>query len=370
MTQAIIVFIWYLLSTPSDRLVCSMWISNPPSRADMAAAGCNWTTQQAPGYVLRGIRISDGQIMCERPASELPRLTCDLWPLDHYLLRVYEPGYQDQLCALSIMHDGPPSAEDITAQCTKPLPSSYLVKLIMSGPYLPPTPPAPICPMPKLDPTDLPSSPAALATSNHYDLLAYHLRWYYGSDIEMDTWQNQFDPEIYKAGLSLRVPPRILKAIFAQESQFWPTHNKTIDKTTNEIGIGQLTDDGADLVIRYTPALYAQYCPMATLTSRCSHGYDLLTDNERQMIRDIFRRSLITDAWWPHQAAEQAKAQMTTWAQVLVAYYCAAGEIVRPAGDQPSWDYALAAYHAGPECIRGGFICLEGQEYIQQVRNQ
>jgi len=72
----------------------------------------------------------------------------------------------------------------------------------------------------------------------------------------------------------------------------------------------------------------------------------------------------------PHQAMQEAQGQIETWAMVLKAYYCAAGEIVRAANVAPSWEYALAAYHAGPECVRGGNICPGGEKYVEEVEKQ
>jgi hypothetical protein len=360
------VYIWILLSQPYDRMMCSMWISRPPTQAVMASAGCVWTPEQAAQFVWRGVDYQTGEVICERPASELPTLTCDLWPLDHYLIRVYDPGYQDQICYLSILHDGPPTQADIAYGCPPITDTDYILTYSASGSYSVPAAPVPVCPMPQLRADELPSA-AALATANDYAVLAYHLRWYYGNSYSLIEWQNQFDGAIYKAGRTVQVPPRLIKGLFAQESQFWPLWTKSIDAPSNEVGLGQLTGEGADLVLRYSPDLFNQYCHLAYHGTTCNIGYDLLTADQRTMVRNVFRRSLIAHGT-PRQAAVEASSQIITWAQILKAYYCAAGEIVAPAGVGPSWDYALAAYHAGPECIRGGDICPAGQDYITKVK--
>jgi hypothetical protein len=364
--MSLIVFVWQLLSFPSDRLVCSMWIQHPPTRQIMDIAGCRWDDTLAPALILKGIDLYTRQVVCERPASELPTLTCDLWPLDHYLLQVWEPAHQDQLCTLSIFHEGAPSAEELAEHCPELQPGTYLAQLVTTGTYTPPAPPAPVCPMPALAPGDLPASYQELATSKDYELLASHLIWTYGSTTTLIPWQNQFDRSIYDAGISLQVPPRLIKSMLAQESQFWPVYS--VKPVTGEIGLGQLTDNGADLVIRYTPALYERWCPVATTLNRCARGYDLLNIPERQMIRDLLRGSLMDNTWPPQEAARLAQSQIYTWGQVLAAYYCVAAEMTRPAGVEPNWDYALAAYHAGPECIRGGNICQAGKVYLGKVK--
>jgi hypothetical protein len=366
-------FIWILFSRPFDRPVCTMWIAHAPTQAEMASAGCTWSTQQAAAYVWRGVDLHTGRVVCQRPAGQLPTITCNLWPLDHYLIKVYEPDYRENYCYASLTHAGPPTDQDIADQCPK---SARLVlqngtaiwTFVTSGPAPDPEPAPVICPLPDLTPDQIPPDSSGLATHADYQLLAYQLRWYYGTDAGMDDWQNQLDPDIYRAGQAVLVPPRILKGMIAQETQFWPL-NDPVSPSRGETGLGQLTDDGADLVLHYSPDLFDQWCHVAIDKSYCIKGYDLITDNQRQMVRDVLRAALnITGT--PKEAIQEARGQIETWAMVLKAYYCAAGEIVRPANVAPSWEYALAAYHAGPECVRGGDICPDGQKYVEEVEKQ
>lgn len=369
--MTITLFIWILFSQPFDRPVCSMWISQGPTQAVMTSAGCAWTKAQAAGYVWRGVDYQTGQIMCERPASELPNITCDLWPLDHYLIKVVEPGYRQNYCLATLQHAGEPTGQDMAEQCPQDaLPALFggqaAWQFITSGPAPEPDPILPVCPLPELAPEHLPPDASGLATHYNYALLSYHLRWYYGMDIP--NWQNMLDQSIYQAGKALSVPPRIIKGLIAQETQFWPLLEQ-VSPSRGETGLGQLTDAGADLVLHYSPDLFEQWCHVAIDKSYCIKGYDLITNDQRQLIRDVFRRALLITGT-PYQAIQEAQAQILTWAMVLKAYYCAAGEIVRAADAAPSWEYALAAYHAGPECVRGGDICLEGRQYVEEVEKQ
>jgi hypothetical protein len=225
-----------------------------------------------------------------------------------------------------------------------------------------------ICPLPDLTDDQLPAEASGLATHADYQYLASQLRWYYGSSADADDWQNQLDTDIYRAGQATQVPPKILKAMFAQETQFWPV-NDPVSPSRGETGLGQLTDDGADLVLHYDPDLFGRWCHVAIDKSYCVKGYDLITPMQRQMVRDVLRAALNLTGT-PRQAMQAARGQVQTWALVLKAYYCAAGEIVRPAGVGPSWEFALAAYHSGPECVRGGDICPEGQKYVEEVERQ
>ena len=363
------IVIWALLSAPYDRMICSMWVSKPPTTVVMASAGCVWSAEQASIYVWRGIELSTGKIICERPASELPTLTCDLWPLDHYLIRVYQPKYVRQYCLAVLQHAGAPTHADIQSQCPPGAAEAALSglaawQMVSSGPEAAPAAPEPVCPLPPLTPEDAPASYTGLATSRDYFLLEFELHWWYGQDFDLAAWQNQYDHYIYDAGILQRVPPRLLKGIFAQESQFWPEWAPE-RKHADEVGLGQLTDAGADLALRYSPGLYNQFCPFASIN--CDKGYDYIPAAAQQMLRDILRGRLMVSGT-PKQAALQATYTIPTWAQILAAYYCAAGEIIRPAGFEPNWDYAVAAYHAGTECLRGGVICPTGKNYIEEVK--
>lgn len=359
----ILLFVWSLLTTPTDRLVCSMWLSAPPTQASLTAAGCVWSPEQAESYVLRVTDLYSGAVICEQPAADLPDLGCDARPIDHYLLRVYEPGYQYQLCTVLVTHDGPPTSAEIAARpiCPRPMPA-YTASLVSSGPATAAPPAPPPCQLPALTPSDL----TGLDTYNDYQILDTKLRWYYGSSRawydDLENFQNRYDPAIYAAGMEYSVPPAVIKKMIAKESQFWPLWD---DPERDEVGLGQLTDDGADTALRSAPGLYAEFCPQAIDPVRCSQrGYDTLKADEQQMIRDVFRNSL-RNYGTPRQAADHAAAHMDAWAQVLKSFYCAAGEYAWRSGSKPSWTMALAAYHAGLECVASGTICPAGLEYLQ-----
>jgi hypothetical protein len=368
-----LIFVWILFSRPFDRPICSMWISQGPTQAMLASAGCIWTHAQAEEYVWRGVDYRTGQVVCERPADQLPNITCDLWPLDHYLIKVYQPNYRQNYCLATLQHAGEPTGRDMAAQCPKDallaLQSGQAAwQFITSGPSPESEPVQAVCPLPALTPEQLPLDASELATNSNYQLLAAQLRWYYGSDASMPVWQNQLDPAIYQAGKAIQVPPRLIKGLIAQETQFWPL-NDPVSPSRGETGLGQLTDDGADLVMHYSPDLFEQWCHVAIDKSYCGIGYDLLTPTQRQMVRDVFRAALVLTGT-PREAMQAAQGQIETLARVLKAYYCAAGEIVRAANVPPSWDFALAAYHSGLECVRGGDICPDGQKYVEEVEKQ
>jgi hypothetical protein len=64
---------------------------------------------------------------------------------------------------------------------------------------------------------------------------------------EVNDWQNSFDNLIFSASQQTGVPAKLLKRIFARESQFWPGAMSG----PAEAGLGQFTKGGADAVLMW-----------------------------------------------------------------------------------------------------------------------
>lgn len=168
------------------------------------------------------------------------------------------------------------------------------------------------------------------------------------------SWQNQFDSQILNASQAYGLPPRILKGIFLQESQFWPTPD-----IYNEYGLGSLTDQGVDALLVTDVASFLKVCVPALGEAECAAGYDSLTDSQRAMLRGIVLRAVGTEE------------EINLVAQVLLAQVVQVGKI---AGDvvktrpgqviayEDLWDLTIASYHAGPGCIQQGLETLKDSE--------
>ena len=129
-----------------------------------------------------------------------------------------------------------------------------------------------------------------LHTENRYDLLAGHLLssgivdgsqcfgWGLNTDgspngcgVEVAKssvieWQNQYDEAIVDASKSYGLSARLIKSMIAVETQFWPGS----DWEKGEIGLGQLTDAGADMVLTCALACFkalVQRCMMPKLVN-------------------------------------------------------------------------------------------------------
>jgi hypothetical protein len=359
-----LLFIWSLITIPANLDLCTLWVSTPPSMVQWYQA-CPFLQRadQVEVYNMRDyfkvqfIDIKIGNIACEQPAQSLPELTCHLFPLDKYKIILIWHNSQSLVCGISVDHEGEPTNDELTNKCGMDVMHKYktgqlLLRYFGTHEIQPPS--QVVIYPPALTSYDL----GDISTSKDYQVLAYNLNWY-GIVDPLHLWQNQWDQEILAAARQTNVPPQLIKAIIGQESQFWPLWTGK-----QEVGLIQLTDDGADTVMRWNPGLFAIYCPRSILPSRCDYGYAILNPSEQQSIRDVFRSSLVLRGT-PRQAAAKVRGDLIIYAEILLNYYEASAEAVAPI--PPSWDYAIAAYHSGIECILSGSICPEGQKYLDEV---
>ena len=82
-------------------------------------------------------------------------------------------------------------------------------------------------------------------------------------------WQNQFNEAIAQTASSLSLPSRLVKAVISVESQFWPGS----DWTKGEVGLGQLTTAGADMILTWRPGAYTNICSQVYSAESCRRPY-------------------------------------------------------------------------------------------------
>ena len=170
-------------------------------------------------------------------------------------------------------------------------------------------------------------------------------------------WQNQFDEIILNVAKDSGVPAHLLKNLFATESQFWPGAGLKTD-----IGLGQLTELGADTTLLWNPPFFHQFCPLVMDSAECSKGY-LSLDEEQQ----AYLRLALIDA--VDSTCEQcplgidldrANFSIGVFAHTMLANCEQAGQLVEnytgsKAGDSASyedlWKFTLVNYNAGPGCL-------------------
>lgn len=321
------IFIWFLLTIPQDRLICELWTRQLPGPAALVQA-CG--TDALDAYRLDVTR--DNLVTCTLPAASLPWVVDDCHlnaPLDAYRLRIVEPNYQEAIgcTVITDIADKPP-AWMVASQC--PQAREYVVRF---GGTRQPDPVAGSCKPPSV------TQPASIATSENYHLLAGKLIWYNlaksqcpngysgvdpvtfaasacgmdGARPQVIAWQNSLDTSILAAAREWNVPADLLKRIIAKESQFWIWTG-----VTGEHGLAQITDAGAQLVLQ----IYEK-------------GYYALTPTQQAQARAAWLNSLDCRGCTPLQTIEKAKADMPKYAQALAAYYCTFG----------SWTEAAAKWN-------------------------
>jgi len=177
------------------------------------------------------------------------------------------------------------------------------------------------------------------------------------------AWQNQFDDLILNVAKDSGVPAHLLKNLFAKESQFWPGTTPKSD-----IGLGQLTEHGADTTLMWNIPFFNQFCPLVRDSSECRNGYLGLDDEQRQ-----YMRLALIDAVNANCEncplgidLDRAKFSITVFAQTLLANCGQASQVVwnyngsKTPGElgityEDMWKFTLANYNAGGGCLANAF---------------
>jgi hypothetical protein len=179
-------------------------------------------------------------------------------------------------------------------------------------------------------------------------------------------WQNQFDNIIINIAKDTGVPAHLLKNLFAKESQFWPGA-----RPKSDIGLGQLTEHGADTTLLWNPPFFYQFCPLIMDTKECSKGYLHLSDQQQQYVRLALIDAVnATCENCPLGIdLDRANFSIGVFAHTMLANCEQAGQLVEnvtgsTAGSSASyedlWKFTLVNYNAGPGCLGNALDFTEG----------
>jgi len=209
------------------------------------------------------------------------------------------------------------------------------------------------------------------------------------------TWQNQFDPDILFSARSTQLPPKIVKAVIAVESQFW----SVADWISGEIGLGQMTGYGADLVLALRPGYYQSICRQAFGEKGCAVPYQSLDLSTQYLLRGMVLKEI--DATCSNCSGgmdiEKGKQAVLVLAETLNASCLQSVRLIYlGTGKTPSqmmsyedfWRLVLANYQAGAGCVYQALQrttnpnswnsvaanfssgCASGAEYIRRIEEQ
>ena len=175
---------------------------------------------------------------------------------------------------------------------------------------------------------------------------------------EVTKWQNRFDELILSTAQETGVPARLLKNLFARESQFWPGSYFGV----GDVGLGQLTENGADITLFWNPSFYNQFCALALPGAACGKGYMHLTDDERETLRLALVASINATCTDCPLGIDLTRADYSVgvFANSMIASCRQAGQVItnyteKSPGEVASyedlWKFSLVNYNAGGGCL-------------------
>jgi hypothetical protein len=174
----------------------------------------------------------------------------------------------------------------------------------------------------------------------------------------VQEWQNRFDVLILDVARETGIPAQLLKNLFSRESQFWPG----IFTNKPEVGLGQMTENGADTTLLWNPSFYEQFCPLVLEESVCRKGYTFLKTEDQAMLRGALVHSV--DAFCANCPLgidlRRADFSVSVFAETLLANCEQTGRLIHNLTDyapgqvstyEDLWRFTLVNYNAGPGCL-------------------
>lgn len=205
----------------------------------------------------------------------------------------------------------------------------------------------------------------------------------------LEFWQNQFDLAIWRAAGDNGIPPKVLKTLIENETQFWPSTSAN-RLHIDEFGLAQITPNGIDVLLRTDPEYYYEVCNEAV--SDCDVPYMSLPPAVQFTVRSYLSGLLNTDCpTCPYGISfDKATKSIDLIARVLKAD-CKQAKPYISYQDQKmdyedSWKVALAIYNAGVGCVsstyeeitsagrrlnwdtyENNFTCVTGTYYVDKL---
>jgi hypothetical protein len=175
----------------------------------------------------------------------------------------------------------------------------------------------------------------------------------------VQEWQNRFDKLIFNVAQDTKVPAQLLKNLFSRESQFWPG----VFRNGKDVGLGQLTEGGADTALLWNPSFYTQFCPLVLDKDLCtSTGFANLNPAHQELLRGALVSSVDARCADCPLGLDLSRADFSVgvFARTMLANCEQAGKIVKDVtGRMPGqvldydtlWRFTLVNYNAGSGCL-------------------
>ena len=211
----------------------------------------------------------------------------------------------------------------------------------------------------------------------------------------MTEWQIRFDTLIMKSAEETSIPAILLKRLFARESQFWPG----IFNAGNDVGLGQLTENGADIAFLWNPVFFEKFCPLVLSDEKCEAGYLFLDEDEQERIRGALVYSVNATCVDCPLGLDitQAEFSVEVFAHTLLGSCEQTGRVVHNNTDEKPgettsyedmWKFTLVDYNAGAGCLSLAIgktldendvldwgnlsnnltpVCMEAKDYVEDI---
>jgi hypothetical protein len=161
------------------------------------------------------------------------------------------------------------------------------------------------------------------------------------------TYQNQFNGAILETAVALDLPAWLLKGLIAQESQFWP-----YAYSPYEIGLGQITENGADLLMRWNLNYFVDLCVPLYGEDGCSGGFDQLSKDRQIILRGSALQTAGTEQEIYLIAATLLASAEQTRQMIINVTQQEPGRLMTY---EDLWKLTTANYHAGIGCVSEAF---------------
>lgn len=168
-------------------------------------------------------------------------------------------------------------------------------------------------------------------------------------------WQNQFDVDIWSASRTVGIPPKLIKTMIEQESQFWPANSR---RALYEYGLGQVSPSGADTALRWDNDLFMSICN--GLLYDCSKTYSQLPSWLQATVSGGLMRTLNTECPTCPSGFDVAKVHdsIPTLARTVRANCYQTKYLMSQRAGKPSyedlWKFTFVLYHSGYDCLAKG----------------
>ncbi len=169
--------------------------------------------------------------------------------------------------------------------------------------------------------------------------------------------QNQYNRLLFQSGKENHVPPNLIKSMIAQESQFWP-----YSETENEYGLGMITENGIDLLLRWNMSYYQKLCKTVFQQKPdvCEIQYSEISAAEQQILRGSALQKIGTDEEIDLLGAvlRASAAQVNQIVQNITGSDCEHTVLY-----EDMWKLTIANYYSGSGCIHNAMLITAAYKY-------